>query len=126
VSISSSDLLEFAEQVFSAASCEPGYRNSVNRSYYAAMHCCRGIQAAMPGVTEKTKKKSRAHARLINSLLSPESAEPSVREKSMRLGLDLQAIKTLRNVADYDLGKTITRLDAEDTLESARLFFEEA
>lgn len=43
----------------------------------------------------------------------------------MKLGLDLQAMKTLRNVADYDLGKVVTRFDAEDVIERAKIIFEE-
>ena len=125
MSVCAEDLLRYAEGVFTQAAGEPGYRNSVSRAYYAAMHRCRDFQAGDPGSSAGKRKKAQSHAKLINSLLSPESQDPLVRERSMRLGLDLQVMKTLRNVADYDLGRGVTKLDAEDAVERAKIVFDD-
>lgn len=126
MSVSAADILLYAKTVLSTSVCESGYRNSVSRSYYAAMHHCRDFQAGTSSAGGPGKKRRLSHARLINSLLSPVMLDAHAREKSISLGLDLQVMKTLRNVADYDLGRGVTRLDAEDAIERAKIIFEEA
>lgn len=125
MSINASDLLRYAEMVFSSSSCELGYRNSVGRAYYAAVHHCRSAYRDTQDSKNSGKGKLGSHARLIGGLLNPSSSKEDLREKSIKLGLDLQAMKAIRNISDYDLGRFVTRLDAEDMVERAQIIFEE-
>ena len=110
--------MELAEEKLKAAKdllSTKSYRDSVSRSYYAMLHAARALLATK-GLDAKK------HSGVI-SLFNQHFVKEGIvnREAGSRF---IEA-KELREDSDYEELAEITKQDAEDTLESAKIFLEE-
>ena len=95
---------------------EIGYRNAISRAYYCAFHA---IKSAIDFEAPKGKP---THETLINYLVSANKDEKIPYLKLRSLGYRLAAQRKLRSKSDYQLAETICEQEANEFLESTKLF----
>lgn len=111
MSVNSADIIAFAKDCEKRKD-EIGFRNAISRSYYGAYH------HVLPCLTYGPKD---SHQGLIDYLLTVSWKGNESYDKSHLIGLGhaLQALKDKRIISDYDLGDTVTELDANTSIKTA-------
>lgn len=115
------DFLKMAKSSLEHDDDESGYRNSVSRSYYCMYHLASSLinKRNIPRYDGKKSKyvKGGVHAKMIHYLtVDACNHEPYEASKLRKIGLMLKVNKRLRTVADYELDKTVTKLQAQDVM----------
>ena len=104
------DLIAVAEK-YAAGECEADWRSAVSRAYDGAFHAARDF-LVMLGFDPP--KAEHAHAYLWRRLSSSEIGSLA------STGVRLNQLRGERNRADYDLFRTVRRMDAVAATDSAR------
>lgn len=88
---------------------EPGQRSAASRYYYAAYHRAAAWHEGLPIHGHALiGPGGGTHQQLVNALKNPDpSLAHAQRIKSLRLGSKLDVLRLRRQVADYDLNKSI-------------------
>ena len=89
---------------------EADWRSAASRAYYAAFHAARDLLSAL---RFRTPRADRAHNYLYARLNN--CGEPSVRKAATLLNI----LRTLRNVADYDVRSPFSARDAASSVRDA-------
>ena len=103
------DFLPAARRM-TAGSQEADWRSAASRAYYAAFHGARDVLAAL---RFRTPRADRAHNYLYVRLNN--CGIPSVEHAAN----DLHDLRTLRNIADYDVGQSFMSQEAAGAVDSA-------
>lgn len=117
MSVTSNDFLIFAEHAKTLGS-EIGYRNTIARAYYAMFHHVQALLVSCPKFVGGT------HQGLADYLTKAIPTEPYDKTSLRRLAAMLNQQKGCRNIADYELDKTLTLTDAQATLDAAKRLFD--
>lgn len=123
MSSSSIDLLDYAAALQDSDE-EVELRSCVSRAYYAAYHQANDWHSAL-GSPGSASGGTGVHRTLIDRLRNP-TVTGSDRMLSKKLGYVLDAMKVLRQKADYNLADTVTGLDAQNTVAYAEKVLAEA
>ncbi|HCK0626361.1 TPA: hypothetical protein NGT82_001928 [Vibrio parahaemolyticus] len=121
--ISPEELLAFAKDIHSQnEDCEVHRRSAVSRYYYAMYHKAHSILKFEPRLYTKSD-----HENLIRYLQNDarDEEDHNFRELFM-LGESLRQERDRRNLADYALGETITKTNANSSKDEADILFEKA
>lgn len=121
--ISPEELLNFAEHIhFKDENCEVHLRSAISRYYYAMYHKARSILKNEPRSYTKSD-----HENLIRYLQNDSRNEEDHNFRELvLLGESLRQERDRRNLADYSLGETITKTNADISRDTAKLLFEKA
>lgn len=99
------DFLNAAQQLLKGGD-EMSYRNAVSRAYYALYHRCMPLYAKID-----ERPADDHHAKVVQAL----HQQPQYEAIANRLN----KLRKLRNTADYDLHKTLSRYQAETAVKLA-------
>ncbi|WP_346829404.1 hypothetical protein ABDX87_19835 [Pseudomonas abietaniphila] len=91
---------------------ESRLRNSVSRAYYGVYHGALAY-ADKVNVPPVSDRAGPSHEKLRAFYQDDMSLDMDVRMKRKRVGYMLKVLVGNRRKADYDLGKTITHIDAD-------------
>ncbi|EGQ8324851.1 hypothetical protein IG517_14055 [Vibrio cholerae] len=118
--ISPEELLNFAEQIhYKNEDCEVHRRSAISRYYYAMYHKTKSILKEEPRQYTKSD-----HENLIRYLQNDARNDEDHDFRELVLLADsLRVERARRNSADYELNKTITKVDANTTKDSAIFLF---
>lgn len=87
---------------------EASSRSGVSRYFYAAYHRCVPWQAALPGMSSAHGYSGGTHQQLLNMLRNPDGlCSAAQKQKSRFMAAKLEALRTRRVTAEYDLSATI-------------------
>jgi uncharacterized protein (UPF0332 family) len=127
MSIAPADLLDWATTAAGDGVPEAGCRAAVSRAYYGAYHSCRMWHDKLPEQGHNTGKPTGVHQQLINQLTKPSDAcSDTQKSVSRQLGYGLKDLKGLREIADYELGMSVTTLNASEACMKARVLLRKA
>lgn len=118
MSVTAEDLLDWAKSI--PIQDEVDLRAIVSRAYYAAYHRCKDWHGALHYHGSCSMAHAGEHEKLIQQLKNPSMGIPAPRQKLSRdLGKKLEALKALRVLADYRLGRQMaTGLEAQACAEA--------
>lgn len=124
MTVCANDIFQGACEIFAANGAEPLSRAVVGRAYYASYHHCLDFHDALnsPGLEPEEFVKG-SHERLIHRLIRPTCSKDR-QGISKQAGYQLRTLKLNRFDADYELGKTISRGNAETAIENARVLLD--
>lgn len=113
--VNPTDILQVAEQLHANAVGECGHRSAVSRAYYAALHETRDTFGVQPRVGHAT-----SHDAIIGSAeVYGKGANPA-RMSASTIAQMLPRLRRARNMADYELGESISPQEASDEIERAK------
>jgi len=112
--MNSRDFLAVAEELIEGDT-EAHWRSAVSRAYYAAFHVARLL---MGRCGFRVPESDRAHAYLGHRLNN------AGHDGASQAGRRLDLLRDLRNEADYDLWRGLSRGDADARVEMARSVIE--
>ncbi|WP_157378268.1 hypothetical protein [Burkholderia ubonensis] len=124
MSVTTTDLLTAAQQIFNTGTCEADWRNTCSRSYYAIYHDLKAFAdslaaAAFPGNTAGAKPGM--HHQLYTGLKNPTAPASDPRRKlSFKLGVMAQSLHSARIKADYEPNQSIDQVEAKVNLTAAQ------
>jgi hypothetical protein len=96
----------------SGGSDEACWRSSLSRSYYSVFHACALWHAQLP-LPGSQGAGGGSHQRLCSQLRNPGvSGDAALVHKSKTLGMQLDALRVRRKVADYDIAETVDQAEA--------------
>ncbi|HHF2889579.1 TPA: hypothetical protein ACPJZ3_001631 [Vibrio diabolicus] len=121
--ISPEELLSFAEQIHNQdKKCEVHIRSAISRYYYAMYHKVKSILKQEP-----RSYTNSDHENLIRYLQNDaRNDEDHDFRELVLLGDALRQERARRNLADYELSKSVTDTNAETSKDAAEYLFEKA
>lgn len=100
---------------------EIGLRTAVSRGYYAGYHRALEVSLLCPNPPPAPNKNEGVHASLIRRFKSVPTKGFLGSALAREIGARLAQSRTLRVMADYELGKTIRINDARSSIHYAEL-----
>lgn len=120
MSVSQSDLLSLAKEIAARAKTEVEFRAAISRAYYAAFHCARSFQSALPSIGRQPPKPTGVHDELAFRLSWPTIPDSDPRfQKSRDIGRSLRWLHDKRIKADYELSMNMEAPDALEVINRA-------
>ena len=110
------EIMQLAERLHAMEQTEVISRTAVSRAYYAALHATKGTFPPRQRVDGES-----SHAEIIGRAKAyGNSLEPG-RSEANQIALWMPRLRSVRNLADYDLEKELSFKDTAGHLERARL-----